>query len=375
MTVAPRLRAARIQVPASTSNLGAGFDCLGVALGRHLAATYDPEGGPQDGHLHVDRRGTLHALIGRPERDDLFVQAFEQGLATHGATLRGGTLTLDSEIPLARGLGSSAAAVIGGLALAAAVTGSPLVPAAAFAAALRWESHLDNVSAALMGGLVAVTHDEAGAPKALRLPLSSDIGFAYAAPGVGLETGPRPGRTAADHRVRGCGAQRRRDGRAHGRPRDRRPGARRARTVGPPPRAVPASADPRCDRRTRRGTPRGRLGGDDLGRGVWADRADAAGPRARGRRGDGAGVPRCRGARGRRVLRRRPGSRGSREPSRRWRHERSGRGASSRATGAICRRRRARRRSHSAKATPRCSPSRAWRRGSVSRSCTSSSRG
>jgi homoserine kinase len=188
MTATPRLRVARIQVPASTSNLGAGFDCLGVALARHLAAAYDPDAGPQDGPPQVERRGTLHVLSGRPDGDDVFMQAFEHGLATHGATLRGGTLTLDSEIPVARGLGSSAAAVVGGLALAAAVTGSPLVRADVLAAALRWESHLDNVSAALIGGLVAVTHDEAGAPRTLHLPLASDIGFAYAAPGVGLET-------------------------------------------------------------------------------------------------------------------------------------------------------------------------------------------
>ncbi len=185
MTRAPRLRAARVRVPASTSNLGAGFDCVGLALGRHLAAAFSPDG---DDTLRLERRGTLRALAGRPEGDDLFLRAFRTGLAAHGVTLRGGTLTLDSEIPIARGLGSSAAAVVGGLALAGAVAGISLERGPAFAAALEWESHLDNVAPALMGGLIAVTHDDAGAPRALRLPLAPTIGFAYAAPGTGLET-------------------------------------------------------------------------------------------------------------------------------------------------------------------------------------------
>jgi homoserine kinase len=185
MTRAPAPRAARVRVPASTSNLGAGFDCVGLALGRYLAAAFSPDG---DDTLRLERLGTLHALAGRPEGDDLFVRAFRRGLAAHGVTLRGGTLTLDSEIPVARGLGSSAAAVVGGLALAAAVVGASLEHGPAFAAALEWESHLDNVAPALMGGLVAVTHDADGVPKALRLPLAATIGFAYAAPGTGLET-------------------------------------------------------------------------------------------------------------------------------------------------------------------------------------------
>jgi homoserine kinase len=187
MTSPPRLRAAHLRVPASTSNLGAGFDCVGLALGRYLAASYEPAA-PDGAPLRLERRGTLHALAGHPVEEDLFVRAFRAGLAARGATLGGGTLTLDSEIPVARGLGSSAAAVVGGLALAAAATGGSPEAAAVFRAAREWEGHLDNVAPALLGGLVAVALDDAGTPRAFPLPLAPTIGFSYAAPGVGLET-------------------------------------------------------------------------------------------------------------------------------------------------------------------------------------------
>jgi len=92
----------------------------------------------------------------------------------------GGTLTLDSEIPVGRGLGSSAAAVVGGLALGSAIMG---VKCDILRAARRWESHLDNVAPCLLGGLVAVAESHA-----FPLTLSPRIAFAYAAPGVPLST-------------------------------------------------------------------------------------------------------------------------------------------------------------------------------------------
>ena len=164
----------QVRVPGSTSNLGAGFDTIGLAISRYLTAQYRPGGGP----LVIDRRGTLAALQGMPEDLDLFVQAMRSI-----APSLGGTLLLDSEIPIGRGLGSSAAAVVGGLALGAAIRGSPLSAGATLRAARRWESHLDNVAPCLLGGLVAVVDNEA-----FPLVLAPGIAFAYAAPGVPLST-------------------------------------------------------------------------------------------------------------------------------------------------------------------------------------------
>lgn len=177
-----------MRVPGSSSNLGAGFDCLGIALGRYLSAEYVPATDGRHAGLRVDRRGTLRPLDDGPDGHDLFLRAFERGLATVGAPPPAGVLTLDSEIPIGRGLGSSAAAVVGGMALAVAVAGQPLDRAAALRAAREFEEHLDNVAPSLLGGLVAVASEDDGSPHAFKLPLSDRVAFAFAAPGLELET-------------------------------------------------------------------------------------------------------------------------------------------------------------------------------------------
>jgi homoserine kinase len=187
----PALGAGWVRVPASTSNLGSGFDCIGLALSRYLTAEFVPGG--TAGTIRLERRGTLRAIERISDHDDVFLRAFRKRLDTLGIKHSGGTVTVDSEIPVGRGLGSSAAAVVGGLALASVVAGEPVpreLPAVrtVLRDALEWESHLDNVAPALMGGLVAVAHDGAGNPHAFRLPLATSIAFAYAAPGVELET-------------------------------------------------------------------------------------------------------------------------------------------------------------------------------------------
>jgi homoserine kinase len=171
------LRPAAVRVPASTSNLGAGFDCIGLALDRYLTAEYLPDRGAS---LTIERRGTLRALDDRPPAHDLFVTAFR---GTVGRADIGGTLILDSEIPVARGLGSSAVAVVGGTALGMAAAGAALDVPRILRDAERAEGHLDNAAPALLGGLVGVAH---GRP--FSLPLAPSLAFVFAAPGFELAT-------------------------------------------------------------------------------------------------------------------------------------------------------------------------------------------
>lgn len=176
-------RRARVRVPASTSNLGAGFDVLGLALNRYLEAEYEPGPGP----LRLERRGTLAALAGGPG-EDLLVRVFCAYLERRGAAVPGGTLRVESEIPVARGLGSSATAVVAGIGLAMLAVGREVDREEALVEAEGWEGHLDNVAPALFGGLVAVAKDAEGRARAFPLPLSGDLGFAWAAPGVEVPT-------------------------------------------------------------------------------------------------------------------------------------------------------------------------------------------
>ena len=171
-----------VRVPCSTSNLGAGFDCLGLALGRHLDAAFLP-GGP----LRVQRAGTLAALDVAAE-DDVLLRAFRASLRRRRTVDVQGTLLTTSTIPVGCGLGSSAAATVAGLALAAAACGETLDRAEALAEAAPLEGHPDNAAPALFGGLVAVVYASHGTPRALQLPLSDRIRFVFAAPDARVST-------------------------------------------------------------------------------------------------------------------------------------------------------------------------------------------
>jgi homoserine kinase len=171
-----RLRAAAVRVPGSSANLGAGFDCVGLAVDRFLDASFEP------------RAGALEVLRaeGAPTGDDLVAISFQRALAARGFPAEG-VITVSSAIPMGCGLGSSAAALVAGTALAIAAAGEELEPEAAFGPATAEEGHGDNTGASAFGGLIAVVGDP-GAPRVLRLELSDQVGFAFAAPPTRLST-------------------------------------------------------------------------------------------------------------------------------------------------------------------------------------------
>lgn len=173
------LNAARIRIPCSTSNLGSGYDTIGLALDRYLEVTFTPDG---SGRLTLEREGSL----ARESGPDLVATTFERELAREGIA-PAGVLRLASSIPIARGLGSSAAAVLAGFDLARAVRGRPRADGDAFATALQHEGHGDNAAPCLYGGLRAVAQTPEGTV-VVRLPLSEHVGFAYAAPASRLRT-------------------------------------------------------------------------------------------------------------------------------------------------------------------------------------------
>jgi homoserine kinase len=143
-----------VKVPASSANLGPGYDVLGAALAMHLELEVE-----EAGSFMVEADGLDVPL----DRSNLCVRAFESLRSADGISFR-----IRSEIPLAAGLGSSAAAILAGLLAADHLYELAQEPEDVLAKAAAMEGHPDNVAAALFGGFVLCA-DDAGTLAATRL--------------------------------------------------------------------------------------------------------------------------------------------------------------------------------------------------------------
>ncbi|WP_209707982.1 homoserine kinase [Crossiella equi] len=144
----------RVTVPASTANLGSGFDSLGLALGLHdvVEVRVAPEG-----QTRVRVRGQGAGRVPEDERH-LVVRAVRAALTECGVTGIGLDLVCHNAIPHARGLGSSAAAAVAGVAAGFALAGSELDDRVLQLAA-DFEGHADNAAASVYGGIVIAWQD------------------------------------------------------------------------------------------------------------------------------------------------------------------------------------------------------------------------
>ena len=152
---------ASVDVPASSANLGSGFDCFAAALSLKLRAELHQ--GDEAGILLNAHGEGLPAPDADPDAN-LVIRAFREGLrAARGATTGAGAwrIEVSSMIPAARGLGSSAAAIVAGMLLGASVGRSAPGADELLARSVDLEGHADNVAAALYGGFtLAVRRSE-----------------------------------------------------------------------------------------------------------------------------------------------------------------------------------------------------------------------
>lgn len=161
----------RARVPATSANLGPGFDALGLALARYdeLAARVT------DGGLRIDVQGAGSDAVPRDE-SHLVVRAMRRTFELLGVEPTGLELTCDNRIPHSRGLGSSAAAIVAGVLLARGLVtdGADRLPdAEVLALTTELEGHPDNVAPCLLGGLtIAWMH---GTARAVRRDLDPSI--------------------------------------------------------------------------------------------------------------------------------------------------------------------------------------------------------
>ena len=173
--------AGEVVVPGSVANLGGGFDTLGVAVRLYLRARI----------VDVRDDGGTKLIVTRSAPPVSGSNAVERAFEALARRLAARTPTcfveVDSDIPMAAGLGSSAAASVAGLRLFERVAG-PVPDAVLLGTAASVEGHADNAAPALFGGLTSVVENEGRDPVALRWSWPEELRLVVATPLVGLAT-------------------------------------------------------------------------------------------------------------------------------------------------------------------------------------------
>lgn len=185
------MRTVRVRVPATTANLGPGFDSLGLALTLWNDVTLSVEGlasHPQIGvprldvELHGEGADELPA-----DASNLVWQGVLRALHDAGMRVSRAHLVCHNRVPLCSGLGSSAAACVAGLMAGNALSGDRIAFAEIVRIAAAIEGHADNAAAALWGGLTAC-YDTADGPAVVRVPLRVRFQVVVCTPELKLAT-------------------------------------------------------------------------------------------------------------------------------------------------------------------------------------------
>lgn len=179
--------AVEVRVPASAGNLGAGFDCFGLALRLYLTvrATVDPQSLQP---CRMRSRGEGYGTALPSTADNLIFRALNLAARKQGLTLPPVYLEADNEIPLSSGLGSSAAAIIAGITLCEALCDHEIPSELVLRYATELEGHSDNVAASLFGGWVITCTGQDGSVLAVKKYWPRDIKVIVVSPHATLET-------------------------------------------------------------------------------------------------------------------------------------------------------------------------------------------
>ncbi|MGA2737555.1 MAG: homoserine kinase [Bryobacteraceae bacterium] len=171
-----------VRVPASSANLGPGFDALGLALAVYLDCRFR-----SSDRLSISVTGRDAGAISTGE-DNLIWQTALSVAADVRMPLAPIELVIDNRIPLGKGLGSSAAALTAGVVIADRLLGLRWRPPRILDEAARLEGHPDNVAACVLGSIVASAIDSGGAVRAVRLEMPARFGMALVVPDFVLPT-------------------------------------------------------------------------------------------------------------------------------------------------------------------------------------------
>lgn len=179
-------RTVEVRLPASTSNLGAGFDCFGLALQLYLTvrATVALKSRVKC-RVHI-RGGKENASLPR-NAENLIYRSIAYVAAREALALSPLHLAVHNEIPLSRGLGSSAAAIVAGIKLFELIYDFPLPHEKVLQYATEFESHADNVAATLLGGFVVTCMSREGVI-AVKRSWPADLKVIVVSPELYLDT-------------------------------------------------------------------------------------------------------------------------------------------------------------------------------------------
>ncbi len=170
-----------IRVPATSANLGPAFDCLALALSLYNTFTVAVA---ESGSVTVCGEG---AGVLRGDERNMFFQAYRAAAELAGRDAPSLKVEAENGIPVARGLGSSAAAIVAGTLAADELLSLQWTPSEVLHSALTLEPHTDNLVGALCGGLTASINDE-GDVRWLKLPPPAGLKAVLSVPAYELET-------------------------------------------------------------------------------------------------------------------------------------------------------------------------------------------
>jgi homoserine kinase len=174
-----------VTVPATTANLGAGFDCLGAALSLYNQFQFSLLPAPDP---PVITATGLESERVKTDETNLAYQAFLKLYRQMGQPPPAIQLAIALQVPLSRGLGSSATAIVGGLVGANVLAGSPLSSEQVMRLAIEMEGHPDNVVPALMGGCRLTASDPERIWTICDVPWHEDVVPVVAIPNFELST-------------------------------------------------------------------------------------------------------------------------------------------------------------------------------------------
>src|SRR5574344_32363 len=182
-----------VKVPATTANFGSGFDCLGMALPIYNIITIEETVLPGTGieiNIISETDDDDEFAIEHIPRDEnnIIYKAVELLYNSIGQTPSELKINIKSQIPIAKGLGSSASIIVGGLFAANELLNKPADEAAVLSMATEVEGHPDNVTPAIIGGMVLTSYEEDGSIVYRNLPWPEEWSVTFCIPDYELAT-------------------------------------------------------------------------------------------------------------------------------------------------------------------------------------------